>query len=189
MNNDSPKRPAPQPARRQYFDVVRPGVAPASPTSRPVITRPPGQDPDVSPAPVRPPQPSGPPPVQNIPPASPAPQQSAPPVPTSPVEVPQEPLIPQPQAPPPSPVVQQPEPSEQIVQPQPAPAQQPSMPDPQQFFTPEQNTVAPARHKHSVLSEIMAILVILLLLAVILNILLDAEVIDLPLPHTNFFDT
>jgi hypothetical protein len=44
------------------------------------------------------------------------------------------------------------------------------------------------KHGHSVLSEVLAIIAIIFLVAVIVNILLDAEIINWPVPHTNFFD-
>lgn len=189
MNNDNTSgRPAPQ--RRQYFDVVRPGMAPASPTSRPVIAQPQQPDPVIAPKPVTPP--AAPAPQPAIAPLAQVVQSPQPPIaPTPPV------AAPAPQAPPASivdrlrtqPAQQQPAAGSPAPAPVPvAPPEKPQTPDPQDFFKPDSKPANAKAHKRSIVSEILAIVAIVVLLAAIVDILLDAEIINLPLPHTNFFD-
>lgn len=177
MNDNNPQRPA---ARRQFFDVVRPGRTPASPTSRPVL---PSNQPPVPDGSMKPSAPAVP--------AKIAPIVSAPQPPAAPPAPPRPPIAPAAQA-----SVMPPRPAPQSVQsvsaPQHtapvAPIPAPALIDPPasaQVTEPQQTR---AHHRHSLWSEVLAIAAIILLIAIILNILADADIINLPIPHTNFFD-
>jgi len=56
------------------------------------------------------------------------------------------------------------------------------------LLAPQSTFQPPIHHKGSIWSEVLAILAIVVLVAIIIDILLDADVINLPLPHTSFFD-
>lgn len=171
MDNKPSRQPLP---RKQFFDdVVRPGRTPASPNSRPVLpsNRPPVQDTSM--------KPSAPPVLAGAPQTQPAPQpQVMPPV-TRPVQpAPQVSMPPRPTATPPVQSVQSP-----VLTEQHHPASEQSAP------VAEPKHDAPAPHgRHSIWSEVLAVVAIVLLIGIILNILVDADVLDLPIPHTNFFD-
>lgn len=185
MQPNNPQQPnLPAGSRPQFFDVVRPGRTPASPNSRPVLpsSRPAVQDTSM----MKMGAPAVPPGLMNQPPA---PATIQVPTPASPVAPPQSviaPVVMQPtQSSPmgqqpkrvfsPSPIATQPAPLEPV-----APVVEPDLSVSQAQPTKQQ--------KHSFWSEFFAILAILLLIGVIFNILLDAEIIDLPVPHTNFFE-
>lgn len=183
MQPTNPQRPNPAGAQRpQFFDVVRPGRTPASPTSRPVL---PNNRPAVPDTSMKMGAPAVPPGLLD--------QTKAPQAP-----------VPQPASAPavqPPPAIQTPAPiTPQLVRSVPTgqPLQQrfipPSTPvqsqqiSAEQAVAPEASQPQPAHHQHSIVSEVLAVLAIVLLVAVIIDILLDAEIINLPLPHTNFFD-
>lgn len=184
MNNDRNDRPSINP-RRSVFDVVRPGRTPASPTSRPVVSsQKPVQDTSVTVG--APPVPRGlmdqKPSVAPMAPVStpvakptPAPSFVSRPMGHAPVQP--RPFVPSSHHP--QPLQAQQEVGEvaahgQVTRPEGA----------------DELPQHPAAHhqRHSMLSEILAIVAILVLIAVIVNILVDADVIDLPIPHTNFFE-
>lgn len=170
-NPSSPPRP---PQRPQFFDVMRPGRTPASPNSRPVLAsnRPPVPDNSMKtgapalPASVKPATPPAPLPApkpQSAPPNwTQQPAAQAAPVLTIPAEVSRE--------------VGQAAMDGQLSSPEQA-AQSGSVTHPQV-----------KAGKHSIWSEVLAILAIAFLIAIIINILLDADIIDLPIPHTNLFE-
>lgn len=183
MQPNNPQRPNPAGQRPQFFDVVRPGRTPASPNSRPVLAsnRPPVQDASMMkmgapavPANLMTPQPAAL--------ATPAPRPT--PTPTPPVN-PQPVVLATPQLIRSMPAAQRFTPSPLSTLPAQQPAQ--AISTPESAPSPTQEPQA-THQKHSVWSEVLAVLAIVLLVAIILNILLDAEIINLPLPHTNFFD-
>ncbi len=170
MQPNSPQRPTPGAPRPQFFDVVRPGRTPASPNSRPMLSsnRPSVQDSSM--------------------------KKSAPAVPAGLAHPAPKPVAP----PPPASVRPQPIPRPQPISVLP-PAQQDmgkaavdSLVEPEPIFQPQETSDPHADHpthkSHSVWSEVIAVLAIILLVGIIINILLDAEILDLPIPHTNFFD-
>lgn len=187
MDGNNPQRPpSPAFARKQFFDVVRPGRAPASATSRPVLAsnRPPVQDTSmklsVPPAPIN----STPQPQEAFRPVTPvgqpgqsqtvtAPPPPAPRAPSLDGAMPRTVAAPQ--------VRPQPQNIGQVILPGQPAAPQIRGDQPSQQLPDEQK-------KHSILSEVFAIFAIVILIAIILNILVDANVLDLPIPHTNFFD-
>lgn len=192
MNNDNPLgRAAGGPPRRQIFDVVRPGATPASPTSRPVIAQTAISDPNVAMSGVGeaaqlrqarqvPPQSVQPQPVQ---------PQPNPPLADDPASRPESQPVSSPPAPYQPVVVSRPSYRPQNMPPSgnnPLPAEA----GPPLSVQPPAQVPVPSHYpnKKGIISEVLAVLAIVLLLAVIMNILLDAEVINLPLPHTNFFD-
>ena len=180
MQPNNSQRPSPPRPRAQFFDVVRPGRTPASPNARPVLAsnHPPVQDTSMMKG-----APAVPPGLMKAAPA-PTPLQQ-----TVPKPMPKQPL-PQPQ----------PRISTPVTRPAPImPAQQDvgkaavdSEVASESIFQPKETFEPQADHqtkpKHSVWSELFAVLAIVLLIAIIVNILLDADVINLPLPHTNFFE-
>lgn len=187
MQPNNPQRPNPAGQRPQFFDVVRPGRTPASPNSRPVLAsnRPPVQDASM----MKMGAPAVPANLMSQKPAAPAvpAQPIRPPTPT-PVAKPQPVVLAAA-----TPQLVRSMPAAQRFAPSPVstlPAQQPAQaipPTPEPTSSPAQESPA-AHQKHSIWSEVLAVLAIVLLVAIILNILLDAEIINLPLPHTNFFD-
>lgn len=179
MQPNNPGRPNPAGQRPQFFDVVRPGRTPASPNSRPTL---PNNRPAVADSSMKQGAPAVPPGLMSQKPAitpvqAPArvpvlrPQQIAAPIVTQPAQ--------------PTPVSQRPQ---QVFNSSPASTQQPEVSSPVQDEPETFAQAQPAHQKHSFWSEFLAILAILLLVGVIVNILLDAEIINLPLPHTNFFE-
>lgn len=173
MQPNNPQRPVQAASSRpQFFDVVRPGRTPASPNARPVLPNNRPAVPDTSMKMGAPAVPSS--LINKL--ASPAPVSppTRPVAPSAPIAARPAPLPPTPRTFPTQPIQQQ------LTQPsQPATASaEPTVDRPQPTH----------QQKHSIWSEVLAVLAILLLVAIIINILLDAEIIDLPLPHTNFFD-
>lgn len=181
MQPTNPQRPSPANQRPQFFDVVRPGRTPASPNSRPVL---PNKQPAVPDTSMKMGAPAVPPGLLRQQPMTSTPQPAS-------VQPPIQPTISRPA---PAPSVTQPQTFSRPVAPvatppivQQAPVVQPANPVADQ---PEPGVAdQPKPHqKHSFWSEFFAIFAILLLVGVIFNILLDAEIINLPVPHTNFFD-
>jgi hypothetical protein len=176
MNNNP--NPSPRPSKA-YFDVVRPGRTPASPTSRPVInnSRPPVQDTTFK-APATQQQtllnPKQKITIQPSTPTTPAAKvNTAMPAPVS-VDRPASQSTMQQRLSTPKADMGKPAVEHEVVQ---------EVDADDGHYLPEQHAGG-----RSVLSEVLAILAIVFLIAVIVDILLDAEIINLPLPHTNFFD-
>lgn len=180
MQPNNPQRPNPAGQRPQFFDVVRPGRTPASPNSRPVLAsnRPPVQDSSM----MKMGAPAVPPGLMNQPAAPTAPAQPTPA--SAPAVKPQSAGVTSSQLIRSMPATQHFTPSPLSTMPAQQPAQ--AISAPQQASPAQESQTAP--QKYSIWSEVLAVLAILLLVAIILDILLDAEIINLPLPHTNFFD-
>lgn len=176
MQPTNPQRsPQGGPSRPQFFDVVRPGRTPAGPGARPVLASNSPPVPDNSMKASAPPVPAG---LKSTQPTPTPPQPAPKPQPVMPAE--------------PIPAVALSTPEKQDVGKAAVDSQ--VAPESEPMFVPDTDVQAPVNvqkpqeGKHSIWSEVFAVLAIILLIAIIVNILLDADVINLPLPHTNFFD-
>lgn len=186
MDRNGSDRPS-IPPKRGIFDVVRPGRTPASPTSRPVVN---GQRPvqDTSVTVGAPSVPRG---LmdskQKISVTSPSSSPSS----VSAHSAPQHNSISRPMHQPP--VHSRPY-SHQTQQPMQAPqdvgeaAVVGEVTRPEGVSEPNLHEQPEHEHHRSILSEVLAIIAIVFLIAVIVNILVDADILDLPIPHTNFFE-
>jgi hypothetical protein len=215
MMTDPPQRATPQPPQRKVFDVMRPGRAPASATSKPIIV---GHKPQVQDNSVttgiahHPPLLDGHRKIEINPAAGaarpmtpPAPQpQSVPPAPAQP---PQPPVAPQAPAAPSRPLMPPATPVP-VVPPLPAvPAPHPATPV-HVVQTPSNGEeddlldalpapdVAPVKEisisphvpqPKTMWRWIIPAIIVLLVAAIILDLLLDASFITLSVPHTHFF--
>ena len=181
-NNPNPQRPILGGPRPQSFDVVRPGRTPASPNARPTLA------------------PNTPPVADN------SMKMGAPAVPPGLMSSLRSTPTPVAQSPQPAPAAVRPQPMPRPQVAAPAPIGRPTPPAMPQYQNPDMASMGgpvnptpifepttledqqPAPVKHSIWSEVLAIIAILVLIGIIVDILLDAKVINLPIPHTNFFD-